>query len=311
LSALASTRSLTFTLTIALLLRSRGSVEQLAYARCVSTAFETLASGYGLVEGPTWTPDGALVWSDVLGGGVYRRDPTGAIETLIPKRRGVGGIALHADGGLVVGGRDLIHVKDGVSRTLLSVPDLPGWNDLATDARGRVWAGSVRFRVFDPAVTPVPGECWRVDAASRGAPVYDGVLHANGIALAPDERWLVHADTRSEVLWVHDLDADGNVSGRRAFPVEGAPDGLAFDTAGCVWVAIAGGGRVERFTPAGRVDRRLAVPARMVTSVCFAGDDLRELIVVTADRTDEPSLRGSVLRTRVDVSGATVHPARI
>jgi gluconolactonase len=93
--------------------------------------------------------------------------------------------------------------------------------------------------------------------------------------------------------------------------VEGAPDGLAFDTAGCVWVAIAGGGRVERFTPAGRVDRRLAVPARMVTSVCFAGDDLRELIVVTADRTDEPSLRGSVLRTRVDVSGATVHPARI
>jgi gluconolactonase len=277
----------------------------------VSPTFETLASGYGLVEGPTWTPDGALLWSDVLGGGVYRRDAAGEITTLVPKRRGVGGIALHADGGVVVGGRDLIHVKDGVSRTLLSVEGLPGWNDLCTDARGRIWVGSVRFRVFDPDVKPVPGECWRVEAEGRGAPLYDGVLHANGIALAPDERWLAHSDTRSRVLWAHALDADGNVSQRRALPVDGAPDGLAFDDAGCVWVAIADGGRVERLTPEGRVDRRLAVPARMVTSVCFAGSGLRELIVVTADHAEEPARRGSVLRTRLDVAGAPVHPARV
>ncbi len=273
--------------------------------------FETLASGYGLVEGPTWAPDGSLFWSDVLGGGVHRRDPRGAIETVIPKRRGVGGIALHADGGLVVGGRDLIHVNGTSTRTLLSVPDLPGWNDLCTDARGRVWAGSVRFRVFDPDAKPVAGECWRLEGAGRATPVYDDVLHANGIALSPGEDWIAHADTRRARLWVHDLDAAGNPSGRRAFAVEGAPDGLAFDEAGCVWVAIAGGGRVDRFTPAGRVDRSLAVPARMVTSLCFAGDDLRELIVVTADHAEQPERRGSVLRARLDVAGAPVHPARI
>jgi gluconolactonase len=277
----------------------------------VSAAFETLASGYGLVEGPTWAPDDSLFWSDVLGGGVYRRDPGGAIATVIPKRRGVGGIALHADGGLVVGGRDLIHVKDGVSRTLLSIDGLPGWNDLCTDARGRVWAGSVRFRVFDPDAQPVPGECWRVEAEGRAREMYDGVLHANGIALSPEQRWLVHSDTRGQVLWAHDLDAEGKVSRRRAFPVNGPPDGLAFDAAGCVWVAIAGGGRVDRFTPGGRVDRSLAVPARMVTSLCFAGSDLRELIVVTADHARDPALRGCVLRTRLDVAGAPLHPARI
>jgi len=277
----------------------------------LSGAFEILASGYGLVEGPTWAPDGSLFWSDVLGGGVYRRAPDGAITSVVPKRRGVGGIALHADGGLVLGGRDLIHVKDGVTRTLFSIEGLPGWNDLCTDARGRVWAGSVRFRVFDPGVTPVPGECWRVDAPGEGVRMYDGVLHANGIALSPDERWLVHSDTRSEVLWAHDLDAEGRVSKRRALPVDGAPDGLAFDSAGCVWVAIADGGRIDRFTPAGRVDRSLAVPARMVTSLCFAGAGLRELIVVTADHTRDPSLRGCVLRTGIDVAGALVHPARM
>jgi sugar lactone lactonase YvrE len=277
----------------------------------VPADFETLASGYGLVEGPTWAPDGSLYWSDVLGGGVFRRDASGAVTTVVPKRRGVGGIALHADGGLVLGGRDLVHVQGGVSRTLLSIEGLPGWNDLCTDARGRVWAGSVRFRVFDPDATPVPGECWRLDAAGQATRMYDGVLHANGIALSPDERWIAHSDTRSQVLWAHALDADGNVSGRRSFPVDGAPDGLAFDASGCVWVAIAGGGRVDRFTPAGRVDRSLEVPARVVTSVCFAGAELRELIVVTADHAREPALRGSVLRTRVDVAGAPLPLARI
>jgi gluconolactonase len=277
----------------------------------MGSRFETLASGYGLVEGPTWAPDGSLYWSDVLGGGVYRRAPSGEITTVVPKRRGVGGIALHADGGLVVGGRDLIHVRDGVSRTLLALEGLPGWNDLTTDARGRVWAGSVRFRVFDPDVKPVPGECWRVEAAGRATELYDGVLHANGIALSPDERWLVHSDTRARVLWAHDLDAEGNVSKRRALPVDGAPDGLAFDEAGCVWLALADGGRVERLTPDGRVDRTLPVPARMVTSLCFAGSELRELIVVTADHAEDPALRGSVLRTRLDVAGAPVHPARV
>ncbi len=273
--------------------------------------FETLASGYVLLEGPTWAPDGSLYWSDVLGGGVHRRAPDGGITTVVPKRRGVGGIALHADGGLVVGGRDLIHVREGTSRTLLAIPELPGWNDLCADSRGRVWAGSVRFRVFDADAKPVPGECWRVEAEGRAVRVYDGVLHANGIALSPDERWIVHSDTRSEVLWAHDLDPQGGVSRRRAFPVEGAPDGLAFDAAGCVWVAIANGGRVDRVTPAGRVDRSLEVPARMVTSVCFAGSDLRDLVVVTADNTREPGLRGSIFRTRIEVAGAPVHPARI
>jgi sugar lactone lactonase YvrE len=93
--------------------------------------------------------------------------------------------------------------------------------------------------------------------------------------------------------------------------IEGAPDGLAFDAEGCVWVAIYGGGRVDRFTPAGKLDRSLEVPARQVTSLCFAGSDLRELVVVTADNSREPSLRGCVLRARLDVAGAPVHPARI
>ena len=39
--------------------------------------WEVLAHGYGLVEAPTIAPDGSLLFSDVLNGGIYRLDPHG------------------------------------------------------------------------------------------------------------------------------------------------------------------------------------------------------------------------------------------
>ena len=44
--------------------------------------------GTGSSKGRTVDGDGNLYFSDVLGGGVYRRDPDGAITTVVPKRRG-------------------------------------------------------------------------------------------------------------------------------------------------------------------------------------------------------------------------------
>lgn len=273
---------------------------------------ETLASGYGLVEGPTVDSDGNLYFSDVLGGGVYRRDPDGEITTIVPKRRGVGGIVLHADGGVVVSGRDIVHVRDGENRRLLSIEGLPGWNDICADSAGRVYAGSIRFAVFDPEATPVPGELWRIDAVDRAVVLYENVLHANGVSLSPGERTIFHSDTRNNVILVHTIAEDGTAGDRRAlhFP-PGAPDGMAFDAQGLLWVASARSGCVARITPDGEIDRVLDLPAQTVTSVCFAPDGKPELYVVTADNTDEAERRGTIFRIDAGVGGAPVHPARI
>ena len=85
---------------------------------------EVLATGYGLIEGPRVDSGDNLFFSDVLGGGVYRRAPNGDITIIIPKRRGVGGIALHADGGVIVSGRNICHVKDGTTRSLFRIEGL-------------------------------------------------------------------------------------------------------------------------------------------------------------------------------------------
>ena len=273
---------------------------------------ETLASGYGLVEGPTVDGDGNLYFSDVLGGGVYRRAPDGEITTVVPKRRGVGGIVLHFDGGVVVSGRDIVHVREGENRRLLAVDGVLGWNDICADSAGRVYAGSLRFPVFDPEVEPVPGELWRIDAVDQAVALYEGVVHANGVALSPGERTVFHSDTRSNVILVHELSEDGTARGRRAFHFPpGAPDGMAVDSQGLLWVASARSGCVARLTPDGEIDRVLDVPAQTVTSVCFAPDGEPELYVVTADNTEELERRGTIFRIDAGVGGAPVHPARI
>jgi sugar lactone lactonase YvrE len=142
--------------------------------------------------------------------------------------------------------------------------------------------------------------------------LYGGVLHANGIALSPDGPLDYHSDTRAGVIFVHDIDRAGNSNRATHLGDEGrtAPTG---------WPSTRGrrgdrvrGRRPRRSLPAsGRVERSVRVPARIVTSVCFAGADRCDLIVTTADRQRARRLRGCVLRTRVDVAGAPVHPARI
>ncbi len=60
--------------------------------------FEVVAQGFGLAEAPVWDGD-ALLFSDAVFGGVKRIGVDGRVEEVLAKRRGIGGMALHADGG--------------------------------------------------------------------------------------------------------------------------------------------------------------------------------------------------------------------
>ena len=51
-------------------------------------SLETLATGYGLIEGPRVDAENRLYFSDVRKGGVYCREPGGQISTVVPKRKG-------------------------------------------------------------------------------------------------------------------------------------------------------------------------------------------------------------------------------
>jgi gluconolactonase len=271
----------------------------------MAAELEILASGYGLVEGPRADGEGNLYFSDVLLGGVYRRNPEGEIETVVPKRRGVGGISFHAEGGLVISGRNLCHVRDGETRVLFAREDVAGFNDLFVDGEGRVLVGSLRSDPFGSGGERTAGELWRIDASGVATELYGDVSLTNGIGLSPDGRILYHSDTARAHIIASDLSDRGDPESRRVFAEteRGAPDGLAVDSEGCVWVALYGGGGVARYRPDGAPDGRIDLPANAVTSLCFGGADLRDLFVTTADNLEAPELRGCVFRTRVDSPG--------
>jgi gluconolactonase len=279
---------------------------------------ETLASGYGLIEGPVWDAERGLYFSDVTGGGIFLLDRSGKVSTIVGKRRGVGGIALHADGGIVAGGREIAWVPEGgaPAEPLLdseTAGHAAGFNDLTTDSAGRIYVGSLGYDVFGDEPMK-PGNLYCIDLDGTVRAVSDGVLLTNGLGVSPDGKRLYHTDSRRQMVRVYDVAPDGSLGHWRAFCAmsEGhVPDGLKVAVDGSVWVADARKGRVAVFEPDGRHRMDIAVPLPMVTSLCFGGDDLRDLYVVTGSRDAPTDRSGSIYRTRVDVAGLPLAPCRV
>lgn len=281
----------------------------------------TLARGYGLVEGPRWLPDlRRLCYSDVLNGGVFTVDATGDVSTLIAHRRGIGGIVRHVSGGLVVSGRNisLKPLPDGDTVVLLDRdPDNGnvGYNDITTDTLGRIYAGSLGSSpVFADGRPPAPGALYLIDLDGSARVVATGIGLTNGLGFSPDGRVLYHSDSRVRTVWRYDVRNDGSLSEKAPFVVtqRGVPDGLATAVDGSVWVALAGGGKgVVRFDASGVERDFIEIPEPMCTSVCFGGDDLRDLYIVSGADGSGSSRGGCVHCTRVDVAGLPVAAAAV
>ena len=278
---------------------------------------QTVASGYGLIEGPVWDPARGLYFSDVTGGGIFLLDRTDHISTATERRRGVGGMALHAEGGLVAGGREITWLRgDTPPQTLLdsqTADNAEGFNDLTTDQAGRIYVGSLGFKVFGGGPMK-PGNLYCIDLDGSVRKVSDGVLPTNGLGASPDGKRLYHSDARRQLVRIYEVEPDGSLGHWKAFCAMGegrVPDGLKVAADGSVWIADAHGGRVAVFEPDGRHRMDLPVPLPMVTSVCFGGDDLRDLYVVTGSRGGPSDKCGTIYRMRVDVAGLPLAPCRV
>lgn len=66
-------------------------------------------------------------------------------------------------------------------------------------------------------------------------------------------------------------------------------DSSTVDAEGCVWNAMVIGGELIRYTPDGEVERRIGMPVKNVTSLCFAGEQLDEIYVTSMARVSHPA----------------------
>jgi sugar lactone lactonase YvrE len=236
-----------------------------------------------LGEGPTWdSRTGTLIWIDILAPEIHRWNPSTGVNETSTAPQHVGAAKPRANGGLIVNLRDGVAIVDtaGEYRWLVYwARDGVRGNDAAVDAAGRLWAGTMRYDTAD-------GGGWlaRVEPDGKASMVLEKVTISNGVGWSPDNTRMYFADTPTGLIDVFDYDlATGAVTSRRPLvDVDGSPDGLCVDADGCVWVALWSGGQVRRYTPDGKLDRTITVPANLTTACCFGGDRLTDLYITTA-----------------------------
>ena len=281
---------------------------------------ETIAEGFGLIEGPVWDSKRGLLFSDVTFGGVYCIGFDGLVSTVFEHRRGIGGMSLHQQGGLLVSGRN-VSFKSFEGGDTLTVLDKDedqgniGYNDITTDKQGRVYAGSLGSSpVFEDGREPASGDLYLIELDGSARIVGNDIQLTNGLGFSPDGSILYHSDTLRKTVHCYRVKEDGSLGEKQVFVVteRGVPDGLVVSEDGAVWVALAGGGQgVAVYEPSGELREYIDIPLPMCTSVCFGGEDLKDLYIVSGSDGADSERAGSIFKVRVDVPGLAVPVAKV
>jgi sugar lactone lactonase YvrE len=271
-----------------------------------------------LGEGARWDARrDELLRVDIVAGQVFRDrvENDGSLVAVAAYRvpGTVGAIApIEGDEGwLLAADRSFVHLAvDGTRRTLADVaPEGTRLNDAACDPRGRFWAGT---KAHDNRVGA--GALYRFERDGHVELMLDGLTISNGIGWSPDGGTMYLADTVPRVIRAFSFDLErGTISNGRILTtisdVGAGPDGLTVDAGGDIWVAIFGGGRVQRYSPEGVLRQELHLPAEQTTSCAFAGRGLHRLYVTTATEDWSPEERradpaaGVVYRFETDAVG--------
>jgi sugar lactone lactonase YvrE len=249
-----------------------------------------------LGETPAWDEAaGLLHWVDIFAGAVWSLDPaTGesrsfehgtVVGSVVPRERG--GLVLAAGSSLV----STAHDGSGAETLVEVEPDRPGnrFNDCRVDPAGRFFGGTK-----SNVGTEGSGALYRVDADLRPTVAISDTGVANGIGWSPDGTALYFIDSALQRVDAYEFDPPtGDLGARRTVvtidPDEGLPDGLAVDAEGGIWVALARGHSLRRYTPEGRLEADLRFEVRNPTCPGFAGPDLSTLYITSAHLRSDPA----------------------
>ncbi|MSQ33568.1 MAG: hypothetical protein EXR60_04020 [Dehalococcoidia bacterium] len=263
--------------------------------------------GLAFAEGPRWH-DGRLWFSDIHAHEVVAVDMRGKRETIVSVPQKPSGLGWLPDGRLLVVSmldRRLMRLDPGglIEAANLSASTTGLCNDMVVDVRGRAYIGATGFDMwkgepFKPAAVVTATQ----DGKTR---IVTTDLHfPNGMAITPDGRTLIVAESRGGRLTAFAIAPDGALSDQRVWAqLEGAPDGICLDSEGCVWVALAqqpGGGYI-RVARGGAVKERIDVADRRAIACMLGGPQRKTLFMLEAFQTTPDSVRGNSRITTVDV----------
>lgn len=281
-----------------------------------TTQIEVLADGFDWAEGPLWIEEEqALLFSDVPKNIVYKwTEATGKEVYLTPSgytgaaprggELGSNGLARDGQGRLVLcqhGDRRVAHLNAPVQNGKPQFATLAGSysgkrfnspNDLVFDARGNLYFTDPPYGLLknmaDSSKELAFQGVYRVDTSGVVTLLTDSITRPNGIALTPDERHLIvaNSDSLKAAWYIYDMNPDGSLANGRLFydataarkREQGNPDGLKIDKRGNVFATGPGG--VWIFNSGGTLLGRIRF-AEKVSNCAFSADE--KVLFITAD----------------------------
>jgi sugar lactone lactonase YvrE len=272
----------------------------------------TVLTGLAFGESPRWH-DGRLFVSDWGAGEVLAVGDDGASEVVARAEAFPLCFDFLPDGPmLLVAGPSLMRQEaDGslVPHADLGAFGSTPFNDIVVDDRGNAYVNNIGFDF--PSGEVAPGWLVLVRPDGQARVVGDGLMFPNGMAVTPDGRTLVVAESYASCLTAYDIDEDGGLSRRRVWADLGEdnPDGICLDAEGAAWYADVPHAHCVRVAEGGEVLQTVDL-GRGGFACVLGGSDRRTLYTVTNEWGPHGPVgdrNSTVVAVDVDVSGAG-HP---
>ncbi|MCA0057033.1 MULTISPECIES: SMP-30/gluconolactonase/LRE family protein [unclassified Mesorhizobium] len=214
---------------------------------------------------------------------------------------------------LVISGREGLLLRQEVDGRLVTHADLRDlskspWNEIVVDGRGNIYVNG-----GGPAPAPGqhfgPGTIVLITPDGTARQVAGNIAFANGMAVTPDNRTLIIAESHSNRLTAFDIAADGTLANRRVWAdVDGYPDGICLDAEGAVWYADVPNKRCAQVREGGEVMQTVTAD-RGCFACMLGGVDGRTLFITAAewrgfDHMTSDARTGQVLGVAVSSPGA-------
>ncbi|MES2561212.1 MAG: SMP-30/gluconolactonase/LRE family protein [Pseudomonadota bacterium] len=283
--------------------------------RVLGTTFdvETIAPNIIFGEGPVWDSRGnQLYFVDIVGDAIWKWKPGGSPECIMKPSAKANGLALDAEGRVVVcgwSGRTVFRIEHDGSVTTLAHQwqgkKLNSPNDIVVHSNGWIYFTDPPGGLLNVAMVGADLQKYHdIQPVFRVSPdgkelkiVTTDFVYPNGLCFSPDEKLLYVNCTRERLIRVYDMQDDGSVGPGRLFyqydhPDRGNPDGLKCDVDGRVYCTGPGGVWVHN--PDGTVVGRLKTPGHHSTNIGFGDADWRGLYI---------TMIGSVVRIRLNTPG--------
>ncbi|HVM87974.1 MAG TPA: SMP-30/gluconolactonase/LRE family protein [Puia sp.] len=183
-------------------------------------------------------------------------------------------------------------------------------NDGKADTKGRLWVGTLHMD-FDEGA----GSLYCLSENFQFTKKLGSLTISNGMAWSPDNKRFYFIDSPTNKVQSFFFDeTSGNIYFEKDAIIipkhMGAPDGMAIDEEGMLWIAQWGGFGVYRWNPHdGKLLEILEVPVPNVSSCAFVGENLDHLLITTARQDlDEEYLKkypgsGDVFLQKLSVIG--------